>query len=74
MITLDRKSKKIVTLNPLLSQNKQKSITLNRKIGNYYFKSTVKVKLAKIITLDRKSKKIVTLNLLLSQNWQKLLL
>ena len=42
--------------------------------GNYYFKFTFKVKLAKIMTLDNKSKKIITLNPLLSQNKQKSLL
>ena len=41
--------------------------------GNYYFKSTVKVKFAKI-TLKWKSKKIVTVNPLLSQNKQNSLL
>ena len=42
--------------------------------GNYYFKATVKVKLAKIITLDRTSKKIATLNPLLRQSKQTSLL
>ena len=42
--------------------------------GNYYFKFTFQVKLAKIITQNRKSKEIVTSKLLLSQNKQQSLL
>ena len=40
-------------------------------MGNHYFKSTLKVKLAKIVAYNWKSKEIVTLNPLLSQNKQK---
>ena len=43
-------------------------------LRNYYFKSTFKVKLAKIITLDRKPKDIVGLKLLLNHHKQKSLL
>ena len=76
-ITLNRKSKKIITSNfkPLLNQI-EKNIFLF-KTGNLrkcYFNSTFEPKQAKIFTLNGKSKKIVTLNHLVSQNWKTLLL
>ena len=51
MITLDRKSKKIVTLNLLLSQNWQIYLL---STGNCYFEFMFKPKLTKVIILSRK--------------------
>ena len=74
-ITLNRKSKKIITSNLLLNQIEKIYFYLKQEIWeNCYFKSTFKPKQAKIVTLNGKSKKIVTLNHLVSQNWKTLLL